>query len=1100
MIQKVLKLLFVFCLFSFQNAKAQTTVTGTITDAATGIPLPGASIVVKGTTNGVSSDFDGNYSIDVSKSTATFVVSYVGYATKEVAFTGSTPLNISLSEDAEQLNEVVVTALGIKREQRAVGYATSTIKSQELVKTGTPNVATALYGKAPGVRIEATTGGSTSAVNIQIRGLGSLYGKTQPLIVVDGIPIRNEEVANNNYWGDQRLRGNGLLDINPEDIEDISILKGASAGALYGNEALNGVVLITTKSGKGIKKGLGVSVNTTYTFDKAAYFPRYQNVRGPGYPVYLSDAGQDADMWLYTDGVRTPIGTSVNFGPKFDGQPALAWTGDVIPYNAQNGPKGLFREAHNYQYNISVVNATDKSNVRFSYTRQDNEALSANSQNDKNTFNLNTTYNWNGDLSTNILVNYINGKVENRPYSIDRLTNNFGGMMTRFDSGNWYFDKYQTSLGYRYVTGDGDSLTPDENLRISGYRGDVLDYAWRINRYDYIETTDRIIASITQNWDITDKLMLRGRIATDYTSYKSEDKRSTEKPLIYGPSGSYGMSNYLNKVVYGDLLLTYKQELTPDLNVSVMAGYTAKKQTYFATDRSTNGGLSVENWFSLSASTNTANSGSDRWTQVSDAFLGTVNLDYKNYLFLEGTLRRDRTSTMNPNDNSFYYPSVNSGFVFSDAFELPDFINYGKLRASWGKVGNFPELYKANVAYTQDNLGSQGGGSVIYTTLPSEAGNDGLKSETQRDIEFGLELKMFQSRVNVDLSYYDSRLENQIIPLTLPNSSGAKSIWTNIGTMRNKGVELGINVTPIVTNNFTWDLGFNYAYNKNKVESLAPGLDELIFANYDGSAAVLKAEPGDAVGNLYTHPLAMLNGKPIVDPNGLYKVDPDNWQKSGNVQPKAVGGIFTTFTYKNVSLSAMVDYRIGGVVMPTAINWMTSRGLTEESLKYMDAEHGGLSWYEDSNGDRFQVASGTAQGPNGEVVYDDGIILDGVKADGTPNDYITNNPEYYLTVYNWGGPQYSPNTRYDLYVKKNTYFKMREIALTYQFPQSLVKKFGFQDLRLSAFGRNLFYVYRNIKDMDAEQLTAGSRWFQNVNNAGTNPASRTFGLSLRANF
>lgn len=1100
--QKLFKLLFVFCFFGVLYAGAQTTVSGVVSDATSGIPLPGANVIVKGTSKGVATDFDGRYVIELAGDEI-LVFSSIGYTTKEISVAGQTSIDVQLAESTESLEEVVVTSFGMTKEKRAIGYATAVVEAEELTKTGTPNFATALYGKAPGVQIAATTGGSTSGVNMQIRGLGSITGNTQPLYVVDGIPIRNDNIDNTSYWNDQRIQGNGILDINPEDIENISILKGASAAAKYGNEAMNGVVLITTKSGKGMKKGLGVSVNSTYTIDKVAYLPRFQNVRGPGYPTYLADAGQDEDMWLYNDeyGVRTPIATNVNFGPKFDGQPTLAWTGDVIPYKAQNGVEGLYQDAHNFMNNISIVNATDKANIRFSYTRQDNEGLSRNAENDKNIFNLNSSFNWNDDLKTDVLVNYINAKVKNRPYKIDRLTNNFDGMMTRFDSGDWYYKYAQTSLGYRYVTGSNPSLTPDENLTIPGYRGSVLDYAWRVNNYQFEENTDRVIASVTQHWDIIDGLSLRGRISTDFTAFEFEDKRPNVRPLALGnPSGVYRVRNRIDKIVYGDLFLTYNKDLTEDLNMELVAGYNATKSMYNWTERATNGGLSVENWYSINASANTPNSNNDRQSYVKDALIGTASFSFKNFLFLEGTVRQDRTSTMNPDDNSFVYPSVNSSFVFSDAFDMPDFINFGKFRASWGKVGNFPTPYRANIAYNQNSLGDQGAGSVIYTTLPLAAGNDGIKSETQRDVEFGLEMKMFQGRLGIDLTYYDSRLEDQILPLTLPNSAGASNVLTNIGTMRNKGWELGFNATPVAGNDFTWDTNINFAFNKNTVESLAPGLEELVHANYDGSAAKLVSEPGEPVGVFYTHPVATdANGDKIVDPNGLYKVDPDQWIKVGSAQPKFVGGFANFFTYKNFSLSALVDFRVGGYVMPTALNWMISRGLTEESLKYMDAEHGGLTWYENSvTGERELIAQGTAAGPNGEQVYDNGIVLDGVKADGTENDYITSNPEYYNTVYNWGGPQYSPNTRYELYIKENTYFKMRELSLAYQLPSDIVKKIGFQDLQLSVFGRNLFYFYRTIKDMDAEQLTAGSKWFQNVNTAGMNPSSRSFGLSLRA--
>ncbi|MFV0540714.1 MAG: SusC/RagA family TonB-linked outer membrane protein [Aestuariibaculum sp.] len=1105
--KKTLLISFLFSSTFFVFAQ-QKEISGTVKAASDGLPLPGVNVVVKGTNTGVATDFDGNYSIN-APSNATLVFSYVGYTSLEVAINGQGNINVQLIENTESLEEVVVTSFGLSKEKRAIGYATATIEAEELTKTGTPNFATALYGKAPGVQIAATTGGSTSAVNMQIRGIGSITGNTQPLYVVDGIPIRNGNVNNTSYWSDQRIQGNGILDINPEDIENISILKGASAAAQYGNEAMNGVVLITTKSGKGAKKGLGVSFNTTYTMDKAAYFPRYQSVRGPGYPIYYQDSGQDEDMWLYTNGVRTPLNSSLNFGPKFDGEPTLAWTGEVIPYTAQDGVEALYQDAHNFTNNISIVNATDKSNIRFSYTRQDNEGLTLNAENDKNIFNLNTSFNWNDDLKTDVMVNYINAKVKNRPYKIDRLTNNFSGMMTRFDSGTWYYDHAQTSLGYRFVTGTNPSLTPDENLTIPGYKSDILDFAYRVNNYQFEENSDRVIASITQHWDITNELSLRGRISTDFTSFESEDKRPNTVPLSLGnPSGLYKIENRTDKLFYGDIFLTYNKDLTEDVNMTLMAGYTGTKSSFKATSTRTNGGLSVENWFSLWASANTPVGGYNvnnqniaerRESYVKDALVGTVNFSYKNYLFLEGTIRRDRTSTMNPNDNTFYYPSVNSGFVFSDAFTMPSFISYGKLRASWGKVGNFTTPYRANIAYTQGSLGDQGAGSVIFSTLPLAAGNDAIKSETQRDMEFGLEFKMFSGRLNLDMTYYDSRLEDQILPLTLPNSSGASSVLTNIGTMRNKGFELAINATPIAGNNFTWDTGINFAFNKNKVESLAPGLEELVHANYDVDAAKLVSQPGEPVGVFYAHPVATdTNGNKIVDSNGLYKLDPDQWIKIGSAQPKAVGGFSNFFTYKNFTLSALVDFRIGGYVMPTALNWMTSRGLTEESLNYMDAEHGGLTWFLNSTtGERELIAAGTTSGPNGEPVYDNGIVLDGVNANGDTNTYITTNPEYYNGTYNWGGPAYS-QARYELYIQENTYFKMRELSLAYQLPSSVIAKIGLQDLQLSVFGRNLFYFYRTIKDMDSEQLTAGSNWSQNVNTAGMNPSSRTFGLSLRA--
>jgi hypothetical protein len=456
---------------------------------------------------------------------------------------------------------------------------------------------------------------------------------------------------------------------------------------------------------------------------------------------------------------------------------------------------------------------------------------------------------------------------------------------------------------------------------------------------------------------------------------------------------------------------------------------------------------------------------------------------------------------MNPNNNSFVYPSVNASFIFSEALNLPSFINYGKIRGSWGVVGNYPDIYSANIAYNQNTLGVQavGGQPVLYTTLPSSFGNDAIRPEEKHEVEFGLETKFLKSRLGIDISYYNAQIRDQILPLTIPASSGATSVLTNIGTLRNKGIEVAIIGTPVLTKNFRWEAGVNFSQNKNVVEKLASGSNELLHADYDGNAAQLKSVVGQPMGDFYAHPIATdAKGGLLVDPNGLYKVDPNKMVKIGNAMPKVVGGIFNTFTFKGFTLDAMMDFRVGGYVMPTAINWMISRGLLEESLNAMDKAHGGLGYYQDASGKR--IRTDAAQGPNGEKVWEDGMLLPGVKADGTPNDYIASATDYYWTVYNWGGPQYSPNTRYELYIKKNSYVKFRELSLGYTLPSNLAGKIGAKKIQLSVFGRNLFYLYRTLKDLDAEQTVAGSRWFQSLTNVGTNPSTRTFGVMVRASF
>jgi len=1097
------------CLLGLSSLMAQDrTVSGTVSDSA-GRPVALATVAERGTRNSTVSKEDGSFTLKVTSARPMLVISSVGFATQEVPTNGASTVSVTMQGNSSQLTDVVVTALGITKKQRGLGYATTTIKADELTRVAQPNFASALYGKAPGVRIASAPGGATSAVNIQIRGINSITGRNQPLIVLDGVPIRSEEVSNNNYWGDQRLRGNGLLDLNPEDIENISILKGSSAAALYGAEAVNGVVLVTTKTGRG-SKGLTVDANVNYNVSTIAYLPRYQNVRGAGAPIHVSNGGQEDDGFAYIDkdgdGVketRALLGYSINFGPKFDGQPIMSWDGVTRPYEAQkDNYKNMFQNAKNSGVNVSVSQSTENASIRLSLTRQDNEGISMGSKNSKNIANLNTSLRLGKKWTTDVMINYINQYTKNRPYSIDRMVNNFTGMIGRFDNPDWYYPKLFTSKGYRYVTGTGQSLTPDENIIYAGngFRGDLADYLYRVKAYRDEEWSNRLIASMTHNWQILPFLKLRGRLATDYTTMKTESRQPNSVPLSIGNSGYFGMANYNNTIVYGDLLMTYTQKFGPDFTLNVMGGYTATTDKTAQVSRGTNGGLSTENKYDISSSVNTAGSDSYRRNMVKDAFIGTVNFDYKSIFFVEGTVRRDRVSTMAPGQNTFVYPSINSSFVFSDALDLPGWMTYGKLRASYGVVGNYPDIYNANIAYNQNTLGVQavGGQSVLYTTIPSTFGNDGVKAELKYEYEVGLETKFFNNRLGLDITFYNGQIRDQILPLTLPASSGASSVLTNIGTLRNKGIEIGFNATPVQTKNFRWDLVLNYAKNTNVVEKLANNATELLHSDYDGNAAQLKSVVGQPMGDFYAHPIARnAKGEAIVNPDGLYKIDADSMYKVGNAMPKAVGGFINSFTYKGFHAEVVIDYRFGGYIMPTGIYWMISRGLLKESLNAMDEAHGGLAYYLDADGKGIQT-TGSA-GPNGEKVFHDGMLMPGVTEDGQKNTNVMSQAYYYWNTYNWGGPQYS-SSRYELYIQKNSYVKLRELSLGYDLPMSVTKKVGAKKLNFSVFGRNLFFIYRTIKDMDPEQTTAGSRWFQTLNNAGTNPATRTYGVMLRASF
>ncbi|GHE23787.1 SusC/RagA family TonB-linked outer membrane protein [Sphingobacterium griseoflavum] len=1091
-------------LISISTLFAQQSVTGRVTDANGA--LAGVTVVVPGTNRSTQTDAQGAYSIQASQGEKLRFTT-VGYVAQEIAVSGAR-LDVLLQEDSGALDEVVVTALGIKRAPKELGYAMSTVGAEELTKTGSPNFAGALYGKAPGVRISAAPGGATSGININIRGVNSITGNAQPLVIIDGVPMRQSAFNNSDFWGDSRARGNGLEDLNPEDIESISVLKGASAAALYGSEALNGVVLVTTKSGKG-GNAFALDFNATYTNDRIAYLPRFQDVRGPGYDRSYADIGQDDDMFFYyPDGVRGVANTSLNFGPKFDGQPIRSWDGEIRPYSAQNSYDKFFNNPQNTIFNLALSRSTDKSNTRFSLTRQDNEMTALNSYNKKNIANLNTTFKLWESFTTDVVVNYVNQHTHNRPLLTDRLINNFAGMISPFDNPEWYLSKYQTSLGYKYVTGaNTESLTPDENLIYNGYKADVLNYMWDTNAKKYDEYSNRLIGSFTNTWQITSEFMLRGRFSADVTSMRTEDKNPNELPLIYGNSGSFALAQMTGNVYYTDLLASYKKEITEGYSVGAIVGYTATKNQEHYIQRQTEGGLNIRDWFDINASVNLAGANSRfnyRNNMLRDALFGTVNFGMKDFWFVEGTLRREVVSTMHPDNNVIYYPSVNSSLILSEAFQLPAAVSYAKLRGSFGTVGRYPDIYRSALGYMVGNIGNQGtGNSVLYTLVPtSEFGNELIKPETKQEAEFGLEARFFNNRFGFDISYYNSLTKDQILQYTLPNSSGASSVLANVGSLRNTGWEFAFNGTPLSSESFRWTSTLNFAMNRNKIEELPGGSSQLLHRDYDGSAAQLVSNVGQPIGDIMVRPIATdPNGNKIVNANGIYQVDGNRWIKAGNAMPKAVGGFINTFSYKSFTLDALMDFRWGGHVMPTGIAWMTSRGLTEESLNYMDEASGGLSYYINAAGKG--VAFNGTVGPNGETVHHDGMLMEGVIQNPdlsfSENTNVISQVRYYANTYNWGGPQYG-NSRYELYVQKNNYIKMREISLGYRVPSNVASRLGAKNLQISAFGRNLFFVYRSIKDLDPEQMTGGSSWINQVSNAGTSPATRTYGMMLRASF
>ena len=1078
-------------------------------------PIAGASVVVKGTTNGTITDNDGNFTLNGVKNGDIIQISFIGYATREMPYTGQSSLSIKLSEDTQKLDEVVVTAMGIRKDAKKLGYAVSTIDAGELIKTGTPDFATSLYGKASGVRIQAAPGGGTSSVSISVRGLSSITGTTQPLIVMDGVPIHNGDANKDGYWTNQRVESNGMVDINPEDIESISILKGAAASALYGSEAANGVVMITSKSGKG-QSGLGVDFSANLSFDKVAYMPNIQKEFGPGYDNALLSTASDFEKQTGFQNTRTdrngnqvisPRNTYYSWGRPYDYTTQLYnWNGVTrthapIDHNQWND---VFQTGINQTYNLAITNGTEKGNLRFSYTYVDNTPTQLNSHNNKHNFALSGSANILKNLKVDYSANYMRQHVKNRAYRISRLLTNYQGMFTGYDDIAALKNSTVTSLGYMNTNYNSNTLTPDEawDWNPAGYQM-ATEYFWNIFGKEQLEDNNRFIASVTPSWEIIPGLTARGRLSTDLTYNVIESKNSTETPNVFRQPGNYtgydGWKNSKYEIYYG-LMLMFDRTFAEKYNVSANAGWSARQENQYDTSVGTRGGLSVENWFHLNSSGLTpANPGMKKASLLKQAFFATASFGYDSWAYVEGTVRQEKSSTLAPGSNTFVYPSVNGSIIYSSLLKdlNPSWLDYGKIRLSYGVVGNAPELYRAATGYNQSAVGS-----YIYNQVPQSLGNNEIQPEQKYEFELGWENKFLGNRLGFELSFYSNVVKDQILQTTTSASSGGTSILMNVGELKNRGVEMSLYGTPIQTKDWTWDVRANWAWNKNEVTKLIDGVSSIDHSTVDNGAAVLQSSVGRPMGDWYVYGTVKdENGNKIVDDNGLYIVDYTERQKAGNAMPKVVGGFSTSLNYKDFYLDATIDFRIGGDVMNLPYQYMTELGILDCTLDNRDASRGGLTWYADGNdlsdpSKRHLTDQAAGTTVNGNMVYDNGVIQPGVKQDGSQNNTIITAGEVYYNQYGWG---YSGNITYENAIQKNSYVKMRELSLGYRLPKNITSKFGCKNLMVSVYGRNLFYFYKSLKEFDAE-CTDGTTWISQAQIGGSTATTRSFGFSVRASF
>ena len=1067
---KKLLLIWVLTMTVFSSLLAQTRqVTGKVTASEDGSALPGVSVSLKGTSRGTTTGADGTYKISVSDGTA-LVFSFVGYKQQTVSVGSQSVINISLASDASELNEVVVTALGLTRTKNSLPYAAQQIKGDELTRVRSGNAFSQLSGKVSGVQITQgnAIGGST---NVVIRGSKSLTGNNQALFVVDGVPIDNSVTNSSN----QRTGrggydyGNAAADINPDDIESMTVLKGAAATALYGSRASNGVIMITSKKAK---RGLGLTINTGLsvgTIDQTT-FPKYQNQYGAGYSdpyqkdgFFYFDANGDGK-----DDLVVPTSEDASYGTKFN--PSLMvyhWDAfDPAGPNylkakpwvaAQNTPVKFYETAISNNTNISLDGATDKGTIKFGYTRNEDRGTLPNSKVTKNIMNLGGTYNVTSKLTASATANFsvVEGK--------GRYGTGYDGLNVNQNFRQWYqtnVDIYEQRDAY-FRNNKNVTWNWSDPSTAAGLKPIYTDnYYWtRYQNYEN-DTRTRVFGNAMLNYKPTDYLNVLGRITMDtYDEFQEERIAvgSTDIPEYSRYDRHFQEINY-------DLIANFDKNVMKDLNVKALAGLNLRKSLNRSIYAITNGGLIVPGLYSIANSKGTVSAPSESYNprEVFGLFAGGT-VSYKDFLTLDGTVRQDQSSTLPVANNKYLYYAGSLSWVFSHHLQDLPWLTSGKLRANYATVGNDAPWGSISNVYDQPAPF----GSTILFSVPGTQNNPGLKPEQTISKEIGVEMAFMQNRLGFDLTYYHTNTLDQIMPAAVTTSTGYNSTYVNAGNIENKGIELSLYANPIKTADFSWNVNVNFTRNRNLVLSLYNESQNLQLASFQGGVT-LNATVGEPYGILKGKTWKYLNGEKLVKANGRYDMTTTTTNNIGNVNPNWIGGVNNSFRYKDVTFSFLIDVKSGGSVFSLDQYYGAATGVLEESALLNDK----------GNPSREEVANGG------------GIIVPGVKADGTKND---------VRVENWYGTYgYAYNPQHQ-FVYDASYVKLREANLTYSLPRSIVAKLGgVKGVDLSVYGRNLWIIHKNLPHSDPEEnLSAGNlQGYQ----SGAYPTTRSIGFNVKLVF
>jgi len=1057
-------LFFSLMFFAVSFTFAQRTVTGMVQDDS-GVAIIGANVLVKGTTIGTITDIDGSFSLEVPSGNNTLVFSYTGFSTTELDITGLEVANVTMSE-GELLSEVVVTALGIERDEKSLGYAVTKVDGDAITNAKEVNIVNSLQGRVAGVQIAgspSTLGGSS---RITIRGANSFLGNNEPLFVIDGIPVDNGNLSNSSqqrgFGGAIAYDyGNAAQDIDPESVESVTVLKGAAATALYGQRGANGVIQITTKGGRG-QRGLGVEVSNQLTFENVRNLIPHQQQYGGG-----DTAPTDSGFYEVTqDGVTylTPAYSKDGaWGPRYDPNVLVrhwdSWDPDnpdtykeTRPWVAPaNGYENFFETGTTRTTSVALTGGNDLGGFRVGYTNLESNGTIPNAQLNRNTFTFKSDYDIHKRINVGIKGSYINTEAKNRN-------------ITGYNNGNplqAFTQWWQTQLDVERLKNaykvDGSQQTWNAVGPIVDGDGNLIEFDdspnffdnpyWVRDNYLQEDTRNRFIGGATMTIDLAEGLTLSGSAGTDF--YQTSDIAGI--PIASVETSLYQEREIRFNETNLEARLNYSKQLNDRLSLNAFVGTNRMRQLRRTTVASTAGGLSLEGFYNISNSAASPTITTNEFNWGINSVMGSASFGFDNWLYLDIAARNDWSSTLPEGENSYFYPSATVSAVLSEKMPASSSLSFLKVRASYAKAGNDAQPYQLLDVFSPQvpNFGA-----FPRYGVPNSQNNPFLKPEATTEIEFGVDARFFSNRLGVDLAYFTRNTKDQIFSVPSSSATGYTSRILNSGEMQNSGIELQLSGTPVQTENFSWDIGLNVSKLSNEVVALADGVESI---NMGATwAADLRVQQGQTYMALYGQDYVYDdNGNRLVDENGNYQFTADRVYL-GSALAEWIGGVRTGVTYKGFSLSGLVDFQFGGIMHSTSLQWSKYSGMHPETVEY-----------------------------NGQTnIRENGMILDGVKEDGTVNDIPVDPQTYYQTFWRRAAPN----------VYSTDFVKLRELSFGYQVPNSAISKSGIRDLNISIIARNLAILASDVPFIDPQVIT-GSGNRQGLENAQVPPV-RSVGVSV----